>query len=166
MSLSLKGPFLLSNYHNFDTWGEAALLWCPSVGREFVCKMRQNMLKHYKMIFGCLENFFQGTTFKEASTLMAKLWLSIFGAVSLLSLFVWFDSWKSIAKLVTLVTVGLFFYANSKLFNDDTFDFILNEYKELPKGSKKMYGRATVLIAIGSLSIPVIFGFIKLWIRG
>lgn len=25
MYLSLKGPFLLSNYHNFDTWGEAAL---------------------------------------------------------------------------------------------------------------------------------------------
>jgi hypothetical protein len=118
------------------------------------------------MIFGCLENFFQGTTFKEASAFMAKLWLSIFGAANLLPMIIWFDALKSIIKLVTLGLLGLVFYANSKLFNDDTSDFILNEYKELPKGSKKMYGRATVVIAIGSLSIPVIFGFIKLWIRG
>lgn len=124
------------------------------------------MLKHYKMIFGCLENFFQGTTFKEQSLLMAKLWLSIFGAANLLPIFIWFDAWKSFFKLVTLGLLGLVFYVNTKLFNDDTFDFILNEYKELPKGSKKMYGRATLLIAIESLSIPVIFGFIKLWVRG
>jgi hypothetical protein len=115
------------------------------------------------MIFGCLENFFQGTTFKEASTLMAKLWLSIFGTLNSFSILVWFDAWKPMAKLVALVMLGLFFYANTRLFNDNTFDFIINEYKELPKSSKRMYERATTLIAFGSFLIPITVTFIKLW---
>ncbi len=119
------------------------------------------------MIFGCLHNFFVNSAHKDVADFAARLWISLLISFNLMPLFAWVKIDFQVLKIFYLVLVLMIFQLNNKFFfSDQKISLVIKEYLELPLSEKQFYGRLAIFVAIESIMVPVVGGFLRLWLRG